>query len=150
MSVMTKSGLCALVLRSRSSASAATPTTSNPACSRTRTIPSRTSNWSSPTTTRTATPTTLPPRDIPMVGAPATVHPVRMPAAITPETPLEGALLADPRLRAGLEWGAPRPGHPEGRVADHVAAILAGIAPDDPRRNDLRLLALVHDSFKAE
>jgi hypothetical protein len=28
--------------------------------------------------------------------------------------------------------------------------MLAAIAPDDPRRGDLRLLALVHDSFKAE
>jgi hypothetical protein len=73
-----------------------------------------------------------------------------MAAPITPETDLERALLADPRLGAGLTWGAPRPGHPEGRVADHVAAILAAIARDDPQRNDLRLLALVHDSFKAE
>lgn len=33
--------------------------------------------------------------------------------------------MADPRLRAGLDWGAPRSGHPEGRVAEHVAAMLA-------------------------
>ena len=73
-----------------------------------------------------------------------------MPASINPETQLERDLLADPQLRAGLVWGAPRSGHPEGRVADHVAAILAAIAPDDPLRSDLRFLALVHDSFKAE
>jgi hypothetical protein len=85
-----------------------------------------------------------------MVAALATAHAVRMADVITPETELERALLADVRLRAGLEWGAPRPGHPEGRVADHVAAILAAIAADDPLRDDLRLLALVHDSFKAE
>jgi hypothetical protein len=85
-----------------------------------------------------------------MVAALATAHPVRMIAAIAPETQLERALLADPRLRAGLEWGAPRSGHPEGRVADHVAAMLPAIAPDDPLRGDLRFLALVHDSFKAE
>jgi hypothetical protein len=35
-------------------------------------------------------------------------------------------------------------------VADHVAAILAAIAADDPLRDNLRFLALVHDSFKAE
>jgi hypothetical protein len=75
---------------------------------------------------------------------------VAMLAAITPETQLEQQLLADPRLSAGLNWGAPRSGHPEGRVADHVAAVLAAIAPEDPRRSDLRFLALVHDSFKAE
>jgi hypothetical protein len=85
-----------------------------------------------------------------MVATLATAHAVPMVAAITPETRLEQQLLADPRLRAGLDWGAPRSGHPEGRVADHVAAMLAAIAPDDPRRGDLRLLALVHDSFKAE
>lgn len=73
-----------------------------------------------------------------------------MVASITPETELERALLADPRLRAGLDWGAPRSGHPEGRVADHAAAMLSAIATDDPLRRDLRVLALVHDSFKAE
>jgi len=84
-----------------------------------------------------------------MVATRATAHAVPV-AAITPETRLEQQLLADPRLRAGLDWGAPRSGHPEGRVADHVAAMLAAIAPDDPRRGELRLLALVHDSFKVE
>jgi hypothetical protein len=72
-----------------------------------------------------------------------------MVASITPETELERAVLADPGLRAGLDWGAPRRGHPEGAVADHVAEMLSAIAPDDPLRSDLRLLALVHDSFKA-
>src|SRR6188508_877759 len=93
---------------------------------------------------------TLPPRVIPMVPALTTTHAVRMVVAITPETELEQQLLADPRLRAGLDWGAPRSGHPEGRLADHVAAMLAAIAPDDPLRRELRFLALVHDSFKAE
>jgi hypothetical protein len=73
-----------------------------------------------------------------------------MVGTITAETELEREVLADPRLRAGLEWGAPRSGHPEGRVADHVAAILVAIAADDPLRGDLRFLALVHDSLKAE
>jgi hypothetical protein len=85
-----------------------------------------------------------------MVAALATAHAVLMLDSITPETDLERALLAEPRLRAGLDWGSPRTGHPEGRVAEHVAAILAAIAADDPLRNDLRLLALVHDSFKTE
>jgi hypothetical protein len=85
-----------------------------------------------------------------MVTGPASAHAVHMPAAITPETELERELLADPHLRAGLDWGAPRSGHPEGRVADHVAAMLTAIPADDPLRNDLRFLALVHDSFKAQ
>jgi hypothetical protein len=85
-----------------------------------------------------------------MVAALATGHAFLMVASITPETELERALLADPQLRAGLDWGTPRSGHPEGVVADHVAAILAAIGPNDPLRSDLRFLALAHDSFKAE
>jgi hypothetical protein len=73
-----------------------------------------------------------------------------MPSPIDPETELERHLLDDPRLRAGLDWGQPRFGHPEGRVADHVATMLTAIPADDPLRSDLRFLALVHDSFKAE
>jgi hypothetical protein len=68
---------------------------------------------------------------------------------INPKTPLERALLADPRLRAGLHWGAPRAGHPEGSVANHVAVMLARIASADPLREELRL-AILHDAFKAE
>src|SRR3954466_5591096 len=95
-------------------------------------------------------PPTLAPRDIPMVAALATADAVSMVAPITPETRLERELLAHPRLRAGLDWGAPRSGHPEGRVGDHVIAMLAAIADEDPLRGDLRMLAIVHDSFKAE
>jgi hypothetical protein len=85
-----------------------------------------------------------------MVAALATAHAMPMPASIAPETEQERALLADPLLRAGLDWGAPRRGHPEGGVADHVAAMLAAIAVGDALRGDLRFLALVHDSFKAK
>ena len=69
--------------------------------------------------------------------------------SITPETELERKMLDDPRLRAGLEWGAPRFGHPEGLVGEHVATMLAAIPNDDPLRGDLRFLTLTHDSFKA-
>jgi hypothetical protein len=85
-----------------------------------------------------------------MAKPPADTHPHHMDFAIAPETQLEQQLLVVPRLRRGLAWGRPRPGHPEGRVADHVAAILTGIPNDDPLRSDLRFLALTHDSFKAE
>lgn len=68
-----------------------------------------------------------------------------------PETELEGALAVDPALLAGLAWGAPRPGHPEGAVGTHVADLLrlideSGVA--GPRRSELRFLAVVHDAFK--
>jgi hypothetical protein len=77
-------------------------------------------------------------------------HAVQVTISITPENPLEQHLLADPRLRAGLDWGTPRFGHPERRVGEHVAAMLAAIPTDDPLRGDLRFLALTHDSFKAD
>jgi hypothetical protein len=69
------------------------------------------------------------------------------------ESELERELAADPVLLAGLAWGRPRSGHPEGRVGEHVADLLRTI--DDwgetgQRRADLRLMALVHDSLKYE
>ena len=68
-----------------------------------------------------------------------------------PETELERRVASDPELIAGLAWGDPRPGHPEGTVAAHVGDLLARIdeaecADGDRRR--LRLIALLHDSFK--
>jgi hypothetical protein len=64
------------------------------------------------------------------------------------ESPREHALTGDPLLRAGLAWGRPRPGHPEGAVGEHVAALLRAIDEGGDFRADLRFLALVHDAFK--
>ena len=91
--------------------------------------------------------TALPNGDIPMAQPEDAGHPVHMVASITPETAVERTLLADPRLQAGLDWGAARFGHPEGRVRAHVAAMLAAIPSDDPLRNDLRFLALASTRF---
>lgn len=69
-----------------------------------------------------------------------------------PETALEAFLIEQSEMIAGLNWGTPRFGHPEGAVWRHVVEVLANIdrlesltAVD---RRDLRLVALVHDSFK--
>ncbi len=67
---------------------------------------------------------------------------------IVAESELEQRVLDDPEVRAGLAWGLPRPGHPEGSVGRHVAAMLRLVTPDDPLRADLRLLAILHDTFK--
>jgi hypothetical protein len=64
------------------------------------------------------------------------------------ESPREHALAGDALLRAGLAWGRPRPGHPEGAVGAHVAALLRAIHEGGRTRADLRFLALVHDAFK--
>jgi hypothetical protein len=72
-------------------------------------------------------------------------------AGYAPASALERAVDDDPELAAGLEWGRPRSGHPEGRVGDHVRQLLdeierRGVAGE--RRAELRFLALVHDAFK--
>ena len=69
----------------------------------------------------------------------------------TAETELERAVAADPVLREGLAWGKPRRGHPEGTVGAHVADLLETIdrwGETATRREELRFLALVHDSLK--
>lgn len=72
-------------------------------------------------------------------------------SSVAAETDLERALLEDPVLRAGLAWGKPRRGHPEGTVGAHVADLLEAIdrwGETGKRREELRFLALVHDSLK--
>jgi hypothetical protein len=69
----------------------------------------------------------------------------------TPETALERAVTEDPALVAGLAWGKPREGHPEGTVGAHVRDLLEALdeaGEDDETRRLLRFLALVHDGFK--
>jgi hypothetical protein len=68
-----------------------------------------------------------------------------------PETELERTLVRDPELVAGLEWGRPRKGHPEGSVGAHVADLVDTIdrwGEQGRRREELRLIALLHDALK--
>jgi hypothetical protein len=68
-----------------------------------------------------------------------------------PETDAEERLAAHPSVLTGLAWGEPREGHPEGSVGAHVGDLLATIdawGEEGTRREDLRLLALLHDAFK--
>jgi hypothetical protein len=63
---------------------------------------------------------------------------------------------ADPRYVRNVEYGQPRPGHPEGSVRAHIAHLEANLARLEPRlpRPDyywtLLFLIHVHDTFKAE
>ena len=75
----------------------------------------------------------------------------RLIPGFVPENELERAVTSDPELLAGLAWGEPRDAHPEGAVGNHVADLLETIDRDGEsgeRREQLRLIALVHDSFK--
>lgn len=88
------------------------------------------------------------------VGSVASVIGVRAAELIPgfrPETELERTITEDPELLAGLEWGLPRTGHPEGAVGAHVADLLRRVdeaGETGERREWLRLLVLLHDSFK--
>ena len=57
----------------------------------------------------------------------------------------------DPALLAGLAWGKPREGHPEGSVGAHVRDLLEALdeaGENEETRRLLRFLAIVHDGFK--
>jgi hypothetical protein len=68
-----------------------------------------------------------------------------------PESELEERISGDPELAEGLAWGEPREGHPEGSVGEHVADLLRTLESweePEPRRSELRFMALVHDAQK--
>jgi HD domain len=67
------------------------------------------------------------------------------------ETELEEKICADHEWQQGAVWGKPRSGHSEGQVMYHIAEVLANIdhlARTDEERRALRLIALIHDTFK--
>ncbi len=70
---------------------------------------------------------------------------------IRPENNLEIALLKDRELKNGLFWGTPRFGHPEGQVIYHIREVLDNVEAlktDKQTREQLRIITIVHDSFK--
>lgn len=67
------------------------------------------------------------------------------------ETQLEWDIATDPEWLEGIKWGKPRPGHPEAKVASHVRDVLnniEGFLGNSSDRSRLRLIALIHDTFK--
>lgn len=69
---------------------------------------------------------------------------------IKPETELECKILEDTEFIQGVQYGKPRPGHPEGEVIKHIKEVLANVDKycNEVNRKDLRLIALLHDTFK--
>lgn len=65
-------------------------------------------------------------------------------------------VLANSRYKKNVEYGKPRPGHPEGRVKAHIAEVIANLDTIRPRlKSDdaywkLLFLIHVHDTFKAD
>lgn len=67
------------------------------------------------------------------------------------------AITSDPRYQRNLEWGKPRPGHPEGSVRAHIAEVdqnletmceKVSVSEIDYWR--IKLLVHTHDTFKGE
>lgn len=76
-----------------------------------------------------------------------------IPVLLSPETDLERLILTMPEIIEGLMWGVPRFGHPEGKVVYHVREIYDNIdnlspAPTPENRIKLRIITLLHDTFK--
>ncbi len=71
---------------------------------------------------------------------------------LRPETETERNILADPEFKEGLFFGKPRYGHPEGKVVFHIREVFENIdtnaGEDKELRRKLRLIALIHDTFK--
>ena len=69
---------------------------------------------------------------------------------IQPETILERSIVSNKDFVAGLIWGKPRKGHPEGEVIYHIGHVLNNINKysNSENRYKLRLIALIHDTFK--
>ncbi len=71
---------------------------------------------------------------------------------LRPETELEKTILSDNEYKEGLFWGTPRYGHPEGKVIFHIREVLDNVDKmvgiSDEQRMKLRLITLIHDTFK--
>ena len=70
---------------------------------------------------------------------------------IKPKSGVEVAICNDPEFEKGAMYGKPRSGHPEGAVIYHIQEVLANIDKfygDDTDRDELRVIAIIHDTFK--
>lgn len=70
---------------------------------------------------------------------------------IQPENPLERKIIKDTSWLEGVFWGEPRRGHPEGKIIYHIQEVLANVDRlncSKKIRTQLRLITLIHDTFK--
>lgn len=70
---------------------------------------------------------------------------------IQPESELEKSIIQDEDWLKGAVWGDPRPGHPEGKVLYHIQDVLFNVEQTNVKtrlRRDLRLITIIHDTFK--
>ena len=68
-----------------------------------------------------------------------------------PESSIEKAIINSPDFQKGLFWGKPRFGHPEGQIILHIQEVFKNVDRLNQSaeiRSKLRLITLVHDTFK--
>lgn len=70
--------------------------------------------------------------------------------SVNPENGIEVAICENDEFIKGSSYGKVRSGHPEGAVIYHIKEVLDNIDKysDVDNRSDLRLIAIVHDTFK--
>jgi hypothetical protein len=66
---------------------------------------------------------------------------------------LEVCIMEDSNWQEGLFFGKPRYGHPEGKIIKHIYEVLENVENlrlqiPDKEYKDLRLITLIHDTFK--
>lgn len=72
---------------------------------------------------------------------------------LQPETLLEQDVISSTEWIEGASWGEPRPGHPEGAVIFHILEVLDNVDNlygNSPLREKLRIISLIHDTFKSK
>jgi hypothetical protein len=69
---------------------------------------------------------------------------------VKPENSIEEAIIIDEEFIKGALYGKPRQHHPEGEVINHIEEVLSNVDKfsDTSNRKELRLITIVHDSFK--
>lgn len=70
---------------------------------------------------------------------------------IQPETDIETRIINDISFLQGISFGKPRKGHPEGIIIEHIKEVLKNVdkySENDLERKKLRLIGIIHDSFK--
>jgi hypothetical protein len=71
---------------------------------------------------------------------------------IKPENDLERLIIGNEDFIYSVNWGKRRNGHPEGSVINHIFEVLNNVDKfsNSINRKDLRLIAILHDSFKCK
>lgn len=70
---------------------------------------------------------------------------------VKPKNDLERRIISDEDFIEGALFGVPRRGHPEGQVIYHIKEVLDNIDKfygNDSDYDELRIIALIHDTFK--